>query len=91
MKANLNAENTQNIRSRKHSMIYTLEKRYEFGYGTMTTFYGLFKHEKRYSNDVLTPGTLVKRFTTKDKGLRYCGRYNIALEEVDSEKSPNCD
>lgn len=63
-------------------MIYTLEKRCEFGYGTMTTYYGLFKHEKRYANGILTPETLVRRFATKEKGLLYCGRYNISLEDV---------
>lgn len=62
-------------------MIYTLEKRCEFGYGTMSAYWGLFKHERRYANGILTPETLVRRFATKEKGLRYCGRYNITLED----------
>ena len=63
-------------------MIYTLEKRHEFGGGTMSTYYGLFKYEKRYANGTLANGTLVRRCNKKADGLKYCGRYNITLEEV---------
>ena len=63
-------------------MIYTLEKRHEFGGGEMSTYYGLFKYEKRYANGILANGTLVRRFAKKAEGLKYCGRYNITLEEV---------
>lgn len=63
-------------------MIYTLEKRHELGGGTMSTYYGLFKYEKRYANGILTNGTLVKRFHKKTDGLKYCGKYNIKTEEV---------
>lgn len=61
-------------------MIYTIEKRHEFGNGTMSTYYGLFKHEKRYANGILTSETLVKRFATKNAALKYCGRYGIKTE-----------
>ena len=62
-------------------MIYTLEKRHEFGGGEMTTFYGLYKYEKRYANGTLANGVLVRRFKKKAEGLKYCVRYNIVLEE----------
>lgn len=63
-------------------MIYTLEKRHEFGGGQMSTYYGLFKYERRYANGVLANGTLVKRFTKKVEGLKHCRNNNIKLEEV---------
>lgn len=63
-------------------MIYTLEKRHEFGGGTMSTYYGLFKYEKRYANGALTNGVLVKRFSEKKDALKYCDRYNIATVEA---------
>lgn len=63
-------------------MIYTLEKRHEFGGGTMSTYYGLFKYEKQYTNGVLANGTLVRRFNKKADGLKYCDRYKIVLKEA---------
>lgn len=62
-------------------MLYTLEKRHEFGGGTMSTYYGLFKYEKRYANGILANGKLVRRFTKRADGLKYCDRYGIKLEE----------
>lgn len=62
-------------------MICTLEKRHEFGGGTMSTYYGLFKYEKRYANGSLAKGKLVRRFNTRKDGLKYCDRYGITLEE----------
>lgn len=67
--------------SEKKQMIYTLEKRHEFGGGTMSTYWGLFKYEKRYANGTLANGTLVKRFDKKADGSKYCIKHNIALEE----------
>lgn len=61
-------------------MVYTIEKRHEFGGGEMSTYYGLFKYEKRYANGILTNGTLVRRFAKKDAALKYCGRYGIKTE-----------
>lgn len=69
-------------RKEKMHMIYTLEKRHEFGGGTMSTYYGLFKYEKRYANGTLTNGVLVKRFGKKNDALKYCDRYNIATVET---------
>lgn len=64
-------------------MIYTLEKRHEFGGGQMSTYYGLFKYEKRIGvSGILTNGKLLRRFKTKNEGLKYCGKHNVALEEV---------
>lgn len=63
-------------------MIYTLEKRHEFGAGQMSTYYGLFKYERRYANGVLANGTLVRRFAKKADCLKHCRSNNIKLEEV---------
>lgn len=59
-------------------MIYTFEKRHEFGGGVMSTYYGLFKYEKRYANGILANGTLVKRFNKKTDCLKYCDKYNLS-------------
>ena len=61
-------------------MIFTLEKRHEFGGGQMTTYYGLFEYAKRYDNGLLANGKLVKRFDRKADGMKYCGRHGITPE-----------
>jgi hypothetical protein len=63
-------------------MIITLEKRYEFGNGTMTSYYGLFRHTKRYDNGLLSTGELIERFNRKAEGMKYCHKNNITLETV---------
>lgn len=63
-------------------MIYTLEKRHEFGFGEMTTYYELIKYERRIGvSGILTNGKTVRKFKTKKDGLKYCGKYNISVEE----------
>lgn len=63
-------------------MIYTLEKLHEFGGGQISTYYGLFKYERRYANGALANGTLIRRFIKKTEGLKHCRDNNIKLEEV---------
>lgn len=62
-------------------MIYTLERRHEFGGGTMETYYGLFCYERRCASGALVNGKLVRRFKRKIDGTKYCDRYGIKLEE----------
>lgn len=61
-------------------MIFTLEKRHEFGNGEMTTYYGLFEYAKRYDNGLLANGKLVKRFNGKADGMKYCRSHGITPE-----------
>ena len=61
-------------------MIITLEKLHEFGSGTMTSYYGLFKYAKRYDNGLLANGKLIKRFDRKADGMKYCRRQGITPE-----------
>lgn len=65
---------------------FKMEIRHEFGGGTMSTYYGLFKYEKRYANGTLANGKLVKRFNKKPVGLKYCNRYGITLAEENNRE-----
>ena len=61
-------------------MIITLEKRYEFGSGTMTSYYGLFEYTRRHDNGLPANGKLIKRFDRKADGMKYCRRQGITPE-----------
>jgi hypothetical protein len=57
-------------------MIYTLEKRHEFGYGTMTTHYEVRSYSHRSSIGALVNGKTLKK-GTKSQCEKYCRTKNI--------------
>lgn len=62
-------------------MIYTIEKRYEFGNGSMAYFWGIFKYQERLKNGMLYNGTRVKRYNKRADAEKYCARRGIKWEE----------
>ena len=64
-------------------MIYTIEKRHEFGYGTMTTHYEVKEYQERYDNGVLYGGKTKKVTKTKKEAEAYCREHNIQIEKVE--------
>ena len=60
-------------------MIYTIERRHEFGYGTMESHYELRAYEgKSEHTGALLGGKALKRAKTKKDILSYCRRANIS-------------
>ena len=63
-------------------MIYTIERRCEFGGGTMQAHYEVRSYERRTKIGVLVGGRTLKRAKTKAEAKDYCGRKGIAYEEL---------
>lgn len=64
-------------------MIYTIEKRHEFGYGTMSTHYEVrsYTGKSEYTGALLGGKTLKKAKTYK-QAEAYCHRVNIPMSKV---------
>lgn len=60
-------------------MIYTLEKRHEFGYGTMTTHWEVRSYTHKTSIGALANGKTLKK-GTKAQCEKYCRTKNITVE-----------
>lgn len=60
-------------------MIYTLEKRHEFGYGTMTTHWEVISYTHKTPIGVLANGKTLKK-GTKAQCKKYCRTKNIIVE-----------
>lgn len=59
-------------------MIYTVEKRHEFGYGTMSTHYEVRSYTgKSEHTGALLGGRTLKKAKTKKEVEAYCRRCNI--------------
>lgn len=63
-------------------MIYTIERRCEFGGGEMKSHYEVRSYERRTKIGVLVDGRTLKRAKTKAEAKDYCGRNGIAYEEL---------
>lgn len=61
-------------------MIYTLEKRHEFGYGTMTTHWEVRSYTHRSPIGILMNGKTLKK-GTKVECKKYCRTTNIVIDE----------
>lgn len=62
-------------------MIYTLEKRHEFGKGTIDTHFEVRSYTHRSSIGVLMNGKTLKK-GTKTQCEKYCRRKKIIIEEI---------
>lgn len=62
-------------------MIYTLEKRHEFGYGTMSTHWEVRSYTHKTPIGVLANGKTLKK-GTKAQCEKYCRITKITVEEV---------
>lgn len=62
-------------------MIYTIEKRHEFGYGSMETHYELISHTHITKIGVYANPQTVERFKTKKAAREYCKKNNIEYTE----------
>lgn len=62
-------------------MIYTLEKRHEFGQGTMKTHWEVRSYTHRSGIGVLMNGKTLKK-GTKIQCEKYCRIKNIITEEI---------
>lgn len=69
---------------RKESkMIYTIEKRHEFGYGTMDTHYEVRSYTgKSEHTGALLNGKTLKVAKTLKQAEAYCRRTNINAERI---------
>lgn len=64
-------------------MIYTIEKRHEFGYGTMSTHYEVRSYTgKSEHTGALLGGKTLKKAKTLKQAEKYCCRVNIPMSEV---------
>lgn len=63
-------------------MIYTIERRCEFGGGTMQAHYEVRRYERRTKIGILVDGKTLKKTKTKADAKDYCGRKGIAYEEL---------
>ena len=61
-------------------MIYKIEKRCEFGGGSMTSHYEVISYTHRSNIGILMNGKTLKN-GTKEQCQKYCGKYNIQIEE----------
>ena len=62
-------------------MIYRIEKRSEFGYGSMETFYVVMSYERRSEHTgALLNGKKLKRAKTLKQAEAYCRRVGITAE-----------
>ena len=63
-------------------MIYTIEKRHEFGYGKMFTHYEVREYERRSEHTgALIGGKTIRKFDKKSKAKDYCAKRGIEYEE----------
>lgn len=62
-------------------MIYTIEKRSEFGNGTVETHYEVRSYERRTKIGVLTGGKTLKKTKTKAAAKDYCGINGIVYDK----------
>ena len=62
-------------------MIYTLEKRHEFGYGTMNTHWEVISYTHKSNTGVLMNGKTLKK-GTKAQCEKYCRTKNIIVEGI---------
>lgn len=62
-------------------MIYTIEKRHEFGYGSMETHYEVISHTHITKIGVYANPQTVERFKTKREARKYCADNNIEYTE----------
>lgn len=60
-------------------MIYTLQKRHEFGYGTMTTHWEVMSYTHRTELGTLVNGKVLKKGTKKECE-KYIARKCIEIE-----------
>lgn len=60
-------------------MIYKIEKRNEFGRGTMTSHYEVRSYTHRSAIGVLMNGKTLKKGTL-EQCRDYCGKHNIEIE-----------
>ncbi len=60
-------------------MIYTIEKRHAFGYGTMSTHYEVIGYQGRYKNGVLYGSDTIKVTKTKREAEEYCKQHKISI------------
>lgn len=62
-------------------MIYTIEKRHEFGYGKMFTHYEVRKYDRRSEHTgALIGGKTIRKFKKISQAKDYCGRKGITYE-----------
>ena len=62
-------------------MIYTIEKRHAFGYGTMSTHYEVIGYQGRYKNGVLFGSDTIKVTKTKREAKEYCKQHKIVVSD----------
>ena len=64
-------------------MIYTVEKRHEFGYGQMFTYYEVRQYEHRSEHTgALIGGKTIRKFKTITAAKDYCGKRGIEYEII---------
>lgn len=61
-------------------MIYLLEKRHEFGFGTMTTHWEVRSYTHKSAIGALVNGKTLKKGSLKEC-RNYCRRKNITIED----------
>lgn len=62
-------------------MIYTIEKRCEFGAGTMESHYEVRSYERRSPIGVLVGGKTLKKTKTKSQAMDYCGKKGLSVDD----------
>ena len=63
-------------------MIYTIERRHEFDYGTMETHYEVRQCTHRTHIGVLAGGKTLRKFKKKTDAQKYCAKKGIKVEET---------
>ena len=63
-------------------MIYTIEKRAAFGYGSMESWYECRCYERRTPIGVLVKGKCHKKYKKKSDARDYFGKKGISYEEL---------
>ena len=72
-------------------MIYTIQKRHEFGGGTMTTHYEVMRYTHRTPLGILAGAKMLKK-GTKKQCEKYCRTKGIVLGEPERQDSAEyCD
>lgn len=63
-------------------MIYTIERRSEFGGGTMESHYEVRQYKRRTPIGVLVGGKTLKKTKKKQEAEQYCSRRGYKIEEI---------
>ena len=71
----------------KQRVIYTIERRSEFGGGTMESHYEVRQYERRTPIGVLIGGKMLKKAKKKQEAEQYCARRGFSVDAEEKWRS----